>query len=80
MTILSEEADPRHSTEENADEGYTMKTMGTGGMKNEGGLYNKYAYDYLYTREGEEERGWKTRVGKESLEGTRWEKYLNVDY
>lgn len=43
-------------------------------------LYNKYAYDYLYTREGEEGRGWKTRVGKESLEGTRWEKYLNVDY
>ena len=50
-------------------------------MKNEeGSLYNKYAYDYLYTREGEEERGKKTRVGKESLEGTRWGKYLNVDY
>ena len=31
MTILSEEADPRYSTEENADEGYTMKTVGTGG-------------------------------------------------
>ena len=30
----------------------------TGGMKNEEvNLYNKYAYDYLYTREGEERGG-----------------------
>ena len=35
------------------------------GMKNEeANLYNKYAYDYLYTREGEE-RGGKQGWGSE---------------
>ena len=38
-------------------------------------LYNKYAYDYLYTRDGEEEReGGKARARseeKEVWEGTR---------
>ena len=32
-------------------------------------LYNKYAYDYLYTRDGEEKReGVKTRVRQRGLE------------
>jgi len=47
----------KHSTKESVGKDIQRKRPRTGGMeKMEVKLYNKYAYDYLYTRDGEEER------------------------
>ena len=70
MTILPEDGtNSQHSTK-NIDENIQRRQWKWGSKKNEeGNLYNKYAYDYLYTREGEERGGKQERGARERFRG-----------